>query len=316
MMNIKSFLKLVEIRTKVASMIPFIAGSLFAAYHFENFDTVSFLLMFGSLFIFDMTTTAFNNYFDYKRARVKEGYNYEEHNAIGRDRLSLFTVRTTIAVMLSLAIILGILLVFRTNLLVLLIGVISFAIGILYSFGPVPISSTPFGEAMSGFFMGFIIVFLSIYIHLADADIFALHISNWVLDFRMNFWWLLMIILFSVPHMACIANIMLANNICDMEEDIKNKRFTLPNYIGKKNALILYGSLYGTAFISIVISVITMALPVICLIGLLAVIPVYRNVEMFMKVQTKKDTFVFAVKNYFIISISQILLLTVELIVK
>lgn len=125
-----------------------------------------------------------------------------------------------------------------------------------------------------------------------------------------------MIILFSVPHMACIANIMLANNICDMKEDIKNKRFTLPNYIGKENALLLYRGLYVTAFISIVIAVIVKALPVICLVGLLAVIPVHRHVEMFMKVQTKKDTFVFAVKNYFIISISQILLLATALIAK
>lgn len=315
-MNIKSFLKLVEIQTKLASMIPFTAGSLFAAYHFGRFDVVSFFLLFGSLFIFDMTTTAINNYFDFKRASVKKGYNYEEHNAIGRDSLSLSTVRITISIMLTLAITMGVLLVLRTNLLVLLIGMFSFAIGILYSFGPVPISSTPFGEAMSGFFMGFIIVFLSIYIHITDVGIFVLGISNWTLDLNVDLWWLLLIILFSVPHMACIANIMLANNICDMEEDINNKRYTLPNYIGKKWALLLYRSLYIISFISIVISVVLGILPAICFVGLLAIIPIHKHVKAFMEVQTKKDTFIFAVKNYFIISIPQLLLLAIGLILK
>ena len=40
--------------------------------------------------------------------------------------------------------------------------------------------------------------------------------------------------------MSGIANIMLANNICDVEEDIINNRFTLPYYLGKKNAFNLF----------------------------------------------------------------------------
>jgi len=315
-MNLKSFLKLVEIQTKLASMIPLVAGTLFALYHFGQFNTVNFILMFGSLFLFDMTTTTVNNYFDYKRANVKEGYNYEEHNAIGRDGLSLTTVKITILIMLTIAVSMGLLLTYRTNLLVLLIGMISFVIGILYSFGPVPISSTPFGEAMSGFFMGFIIVFISLYIHLTQKELFILNISNWSLDLKVDMWWLLKVFLFSLPHIACIANIMLANNICDMEEDLKNRRYTLPNYIGKKKALYLYNSLYFIAILSIVISVVLKGLPVICLVGILVGIPVYKHIKAFMKIQTKKDTFDLAVKNYFIISIPQLALLAIAVIIK
>ena len=42
-----------------------------------------------------------------------------------------------------------------------------------------------------------------------------------------------------------VANIMLANNICDMEDDFINRRLTLSIYLGKENALtfILYSSL-------------------------------------------------------------------------
>ena len=42
-----------------------------------------------------------------------------------------------------------------------------------------------------------------------------------------------------------VANIMLANNNCDMEDDFINRRLTLSIYLGKENALtfILYSSL-------------------------------------------------------------------------
>ena len=37
-MGIISFLKLVEIQTKVASVIPYIVGTAFALYKFDNFE--------------------------------------------------------------------------------------------------------------------------------------------------------------------------------------------------------------------------------------------------------------------------------------
>ena len=66
-MKIRSFLKLVEIQTKVASMIPFILGTVYSLYRFNKFNALNFLLMFISLLTIDMTTTAVNNYMDYKR---------------------------------------------------------------------------------------------------------------------------------------------------------------------------------------------------------------------------------------------------------
>ena len=37
-MGIKSFFRLVEIQTKVASVIPYILGTVFALYKFDNFS--------------------------------------------------------------------------------------------------------------------------------------------------------------------------------------------------------------------------------------------------------------------------------------
>ena len=77
-MNIQSFLKLVEIQTKVASVIPFMIGTSYAIFKFDNFNIKNALLMFLSMIFFDMTTTAINNYMDYKKAIKKDGYGYED----------------------------------------------------------------------------------------------------------------------------------------------------------------------------------------------------------------------------------------------
>ena len=66
-MGLKSFLKLVEIKTKAASMTPFLLGTVFVLYRYQKFNWVNFLLMLVSLLCFDMATTAINNYLDYKK---------------------------------------------------------------------------------------------------------------------------------------------------------------------------------------------------------------------------------------------------------
>lgn len=106
---------------------------------------------------------------------------------------------------------------------------------------------------------------------------------------------------------------MLTNNICDLEEDIKNNRFTLPYYIGKKYAIWLFNALYLISFFAILAAVALHLLPKIMLLALLASIPVYKHVKLFNKKQIKSETFVISVKNLVIINgvISAILCLAV-----
>jgi len=303
-MNIKSFLNLVEIRTKVASVIPFLLGTFYAIYRFDTFNVKNAIIMFSSMIIFDMTTTAINNYIDYSKAIKKEGYGYETHNAIVSHNLNPKIVRATIFTMLIMATALGLLLVKNTNIIVLLIGAVSFVIGITYSFGPIPISRTPFGEIFSGLAMGFIITFLTIYIHVFDTGILNIsfnELSNISISF--NIIELINIFLISLCPIMGISNIMLANNICDIEDDIENKRYTLPIYIGKENALKLFKFLYYIGFIAIVIGVLIGALPTISIVTLLALKLVQGNINKFNKLQTKKDTFILAVKNFVITNI-------------
>ncbi|RXE59024.1 1,4-dihydroxy-2-naphthoate polyprenyltransferase [Acetivibrio mesophilus] len=311
-MRIDSFLKLVEIRTKIASMVPLMLGTVYAIYRFDTFNIKNFALLFISLLSFDMVTTAVNNYFDYKRAAKKQGYNYEEHNAIVRDKLGEPLVIMVILLLSCIAVLFGILLYINTNIIVLLVGVLSFAVGIAYSFGPLPISRMPLGEVVSGFFMGFVIVFLSVFVHIYDRDIVLFALEGQSILLRLNAVEVLSIFAFSIPAVCGIANIMLANNICDMEDDIENGRYTLPIYIGKQKALWLFEALYYIAFIDIILLVIFRIVPLTLLLVLLVFVPIKKNIGLFRKTQTKKDTFELAVKNFIIMCGSQLLLLAVS----
>ncbi|MCX8131492.1 MAG: 1,4-dihydroxy-2-naphthoate polyprenyltransferase [Clostridia bacterium] len=310
-MSVHSFLKLVEIQTKVASIIPFLLGTFYALYRFDAFDLRNFVFMLVSLLCIDMATTAINNYLDYKRASKKTGYGYENHNAIVRYNLKEITVLSAIIVLLSVAATFGIMLYLNTNIVVLILGAISFATGILYSFGPVPISRTPFGEILSGGFMGFFIPYIAVYIHVFDKDLINIVLQNGILNMKIDILEVLYVFLISVPAVIGIANIMLANNICDIEDDIENKRYTLPIYIGKANALKVYKISYYLVYIDLIILLLLRVAPFVSVIVLITFVPVNRHIKVFYEKQAKKDTFVSAVKNFVVIN--AILALTIAL---
>ena len=207
-MGITSFFKLVEIQTKVASIIPYLVGTVFALYKFDNFNMKSTILLFLSMIIFDMTVTAINNYVDYIKAIKKEGFGYEEHNAITKYGLKPKTVLGIIIVMLIVSSLLGILLFLNTNIIILLVGLVCFTIGIFYSFGPIPISRTPFGEIFSGVTMGFFITFLAIYIHIFDKGILNISIIDGNFELMINLKVIVSIFVISIPLIVGIANIM------------------------------------------------------------------------------------------------------------
>ncbi len=306
-MRIKGFLKLVEIQTKVASMTPLLLGSVFAYYRYRQFNWNNLLLMLFSLLCFDMATTAINNYLDYRKAKKTEGFGYEKHNAIVSYKLKESSVLTTIFVLLGLAAGLGIMLYLKTSPVVLIIGVISFAVGILYTFGPIPISRMPLGEIFSGLFMGFVILFLSVYIHVVDKNLIQITLQEGIMNISANLIELLILFFISLPAILGISNIMLANNICDMEDDLENQRYTLPLYIGKKKSLILFQSLYYIAFVDILLLLILRILPITAIPVLFTIIPVRKNISVFLKYQSKRDTFPLALNNFLLVNVPLIL---------
>lgn len=314
-MSISSFLKFVEIRTKLASVIPFILGTLFCAYRYKTFNPANFIIMFISLFAFDMATTAINNYCDFRKAHKDFVKSHESENAIVEYNLTKSQTLSVIFILLGIATIFGIALTLRTNLVVFLIGAVSFFIGVFYTFGPIPISRMPLGELFSGFFMGFVIFFLSIYIHIFDKNIISLAYKNGIIYFGINVVEILYIFLVSLPLIVGIANIMFANNICDLKKDILNKRFTLAYYLGKDTSLKLFRLLYYIGYADIVILLMLKLLPIWSLLSLATLISVNKNINTFCDRPVKSETFVLAVKNFVLMNLSQILIILITLII-
>ncbi|MGG4553516.1 1,4-dihydroxy-2-naphthoate polyprenyltransferase [Paenibacillus humicus] len=307
-MAIQKFLKLVEIQTKAASMIPFLLGTVYALFRFQQFNASHFGLMLVSLLSFDMATTAINNYYDYRKAVKKHGYGYEVHNAIVQYNIKPSAVVAVIAILLMLAVGAGILLFLKVGLLLLLLGGLSFAVGILYSFGPIPISRMPLGEIFSGLFMGFVIIFISAYIH-AGERFASLTLTGGTAVLQVQLVEVILVFFVSIPAILGIANIMLANNICDMEDDIENKRYTLPVYIGRPNAMILFKMLYYAAYLDLIVLCALRVHPVIVAFVLFTFLPVRKNIKRFTDQPTKQFTFGLSVQNFMLTNAARIVAL-------
>ncbi|MBU5595506.1 1,4-dihydroxy-2-naphthoate polyprenyltransferase [Amphibacillus sp. MSJ-3] len=299
-MSVKTFLKLVEIQTKIASLFPFLIGLLFVIYRYERFNLTNTIIFFVAMLLFDLTTTAINNYMDYQKASSDAYRN--KHNIIGQAKIPISLVRVIIFSMLIISTGLGLWLVYRTDLFVLLIGMLCFGIGIFYTFGPIPLSRMPLGEVFSGLTMGFGIVFLTVYVNAYDQGIVSLFLDGTTVQFEADLVKLIEILLISLPSVLTISNLMLANNICDLDDDIKNFRFTLPYYIGKRNAIRLFNLIYILVFIILLIVVLLDLLPITLLAALFIAYPVYKNVSKFNKKQLKAETFSVSVKNLVLVN--------------
>lgn len=313
-MFIIKYMKLIEIQTKVASIIPFILGTLYAVYRFGDFEPLHFVLMLISLLSFDIATTVINNYYDYMKARRKHGYGYEVHNAIVQYNMNPRGVAAFIIVLLILAVGAGLWLFMETGWLLLLLGGLSFAVGILYSFGPLAISRMPLGEIFSGLFMGFVIPFVAVYIHAQDKlASLELDLVNLTATLHVDILETLLILLISIPAIFGIANIMLANNICDIEDDIENRRYTLPVYIGRPRAIQLFRWLYYISYIDLIVLIFLKVPVLLVILALATLIPVRSNLVKFAAHPVKQFTFKLAVQNFVLISIARIVILALAL---
>jgi 1,4-dihydroxy-2-naphthoate octaprenyltransferase len=316
-MSFKIFLELVEIKTKLASLLPFIIGLLFSIYHFGEFTPLNTAVFFACMIIFDMTTTAINNYMDWKKAVDDPVFDYKNtRNVIGVYHLDEKIVATTILTMLVVAIALGVWLVHLTTFLVLFIGILCFAVGIFYTFGPIPLSRLPLGEVFSGITMGFGIRFLVIYVNAYHLGLLGLAYNDGQLLIYMNILELLTILLISLPGVFTIANVMLANNICDLEEDRSNNRYTLVHYIGRESALKLFNILYLLSFLSIIFTAAIGIFPLPIGIVILTLPPVIKNIKTFRETQIKSQTFVLSLKNLLLVNGATALALSIALLIE
>ncbi|APZ49758.1 1,4-dihydroxy-2-naphthoate polyprenyltransferase [Jeotgalibaca sp. PTS2502] len=312
MLTMPVFLELVEIKTKLASLFPFLLGTLFSAYYFSSFDGWNTFLFFVAMIIFDMATTAINNTMDYVKAKNTEYRDGE--NILGRAGISVEKATRLIVTMVMVAAAMGIVLTYRTNSLLLVIGAICFLIGILYTFGPFPISRMPLGEVLSGLTMGFGIFFIAVFINVPGNELITLVIDWPAFHLEGHLLNVLIVFLNALPLVFTIANIMLANNTCDFETDVSNHRYTLVYYIGKPLALKLYGLLYYGVFAAVILAVVLRVTTVWMLLVVLLFPLVQKNIKTFQANPDKASTFAIAIKNLVLIHGVQIVALVLAVV--
>lgn len=213
-MKAKTIIKLMDIKTLIAGLVPVILGSVYSKYAFGRLNTLFLILLAIAMILIQSTTNMINDYFDYKRGA--DSNKSTDEKALVSGEIMPKQVLFIIFLYQVIALIIGIFLASQTSYYILLVAIIGGLISILYAFGPLPISYTPLGEIVSGVTMGIGITSTVIYIQSGVINLNT--------------------ILVAVPTALFIGIILLTNNLSDIEEDREAGRKTLPIIIGKKNS--------------------------------------------------------------------------------
>ena len=288
------FLSFVEIRTKITSLFAFLLGMAWLTYQKQPVLWTRTGIFFAAMFLFDLTTTAVNNYVDTRTNAQKLQFSRPAALAV-------------ILVLFAASAGLGLVLARMTDLVVLLVGGACFLCGLLYTWGPLPISRLPLGEVFSGIFYGLLIPFLLVYINMPAGTYLTLHLTAQLLSVQFRLWPLAELLLLAVAPACATAAIMLANNICDLKEDIAVKRHTLPYYLGVPRALKLFAWLSCGAYPAAFALVLLRVLPPVYLALLISLLPVQRNIRLFFARQEKGSTFLCSIKNYVLVMAADVL---------
>ncbi|SHG48383.1 1,4-dihydroxy-2-naphthoate polyprenyltransferase [Ornithinibacillus halophilus] len=231
--------RLLRPHTLTASFVPVFVGTMVAL----NEDSISmplFLAMLIASILIQSATNMFNEYYDYVR-----GLDSEESVGIGgtivRDGIKPKTVLNLALVFYAISLILGIYICIESSWWIAVVGLVCMLFGYLYTGGPLPISTTPFGELMSGFFMGTVIIGISYFIQTGTVT------NN--------------VILISIPIAILIGSIMLSNNIRDLDGDKKGGRKTLAILVGRKNAVGVLALFFIVTFLLTLIYILLDILP-------------------------------------------------------
>ena len=214
--KLKEFFMCTRPHSYPASIAPVLFGATYALGYEIKFSILKFILFLLACLLIQAATNLFNEYYDYKHGLDKidsEGIS----GSIVKGNLSPREVMVGALVLYALAFILGLILTFMTSLYVLLVGLVCMLAGYFYTGGKYPIAYSPFGEVVSGFFMGTIIISLSFYFQTGyvNTDI----------------------IVVSLPLFIMIGAILLANNIRDLDNDKESGRRTYAILVGRNNAI-------------------------------------------------------------------------------
>ncbi len=237
-------------RTLPAAIAPVFVGTAAAVYWARDLPRVGAFIaaLLGSVFI-QVGTNLANDYSDAKRGA-------DTADRLGPVRVTssgLVTPRRVLNatwIAFAVAIACGIYLAVVAGIVILLIGAVSIAAGVLYTGGPRPYGYAGLGEVFVFLFFGLVAVNGSYYVQIEALDALPLGLS------------------ISVGFLATA--ILVVNNVRDMETDRRAGKNTLAVRMGRANAINLYRMLVLGAFVVLPLALLAGEASALPLIGLLA----------------------------------------------
>ncbi|WP_458412135.1 1,4-dihydroxy-2-naphthoate polyprenyltransferase [Schinkia sp. CFF1] len=221
--------------TLTAAFVPVSIGTALALLD-GHVNVLLFLAMLIASLLIQAATNLFNEYYDYKR-----GLDNAESIGIGggivRDGIAPRTIRNVALSFFAVAILLGFYICANSSWWIAAIGILCMITAYFYTGGPYPIAYTPFGEIVSGFFMGVVIILIAYFI---QSDSISLKS-----------------ILISIPISILIGAIMLSNNIRDLDGDKKSGRRTLAILLGRENAIKFLAGMFAISYIWVIVLMVT-----------------------------------------------------------
>lgn len=209
-----TLIKLMDIKTLTAGSMPVILGSVYSLYAYKAINYFYLLVLVTAMVLVQSAVNMINDYYDFTRGRDLN--EKKDEKALVSGEVTTNQLKYIIMTYLMLAFMIGILIGSKTSYMILVIALVGGIIGFLYTAGPMPISSTPLGEIISGVTMGIGITCTVVFIQSEAID------AN--------------MILMALPTTIFIGTIMLSNNLSDLVGDRITGRKTLPVIIGIRNS--------------------------------------------------------------------------------
>lgn len=207
----RDLLRLTRPPTLAASLVPVAVGTAAGALRQRPSFALAALMLLVAILLQTATNMA-NEYFDYRRG-LDDRHSLGIAGVIVEGRMEARTVARLTILTYALALLLGGYLAVVRGWLLLALGFLSIAAGVVYSAGRRPIASTPFGEMVVFLLMGPLEVLVS-----EVAAVGALTLAA---------------LLASLPVGLVVSAILLANNLRDLEPDQRHGRRTLAILLGR-----------------------------------------------------------------------------------
>nr|WP_241865033.1 UbiA family prenyltransferase [Lacticaseibacillus kribbianus] len=277
---------------KAASLLPFLFGVSYAWLAYGQLDWLNTAVYFVGQMSIALFVTGFNNVQDFYKAQ--DDHYRATQNILGREHLNPRRIMALMLTFLAIACLAGVVLVWRTDLALLLIGGAGIFVAVFYTFGPVPLSRLPSGEVLAGLCEGFGTILIAVFVNVTPRPV-TLVMTSRTFALALDAAQLLRLLLVALPIVLLDAATMFADNICDLDQDIRNQRFTLPYYLGRARALAVYPWLPAAAFAAIGVGVAARVLPWPTIL-VWALWPLaHRNTHRFLTHPSKQATFITAI---------------------